>query len=81
MSHRHMGGESFRIEVTALADDDAPAIVRLRRALKCLLRSFRLKCTGVSETTPQLPPFRQEAAGETPTTSGPSAAPEGLAGQ
>ena len=31
MTYRHQGGESYRIEVTALGDHDAPAIIRLRR--------------------------------------------------
>lgn len=29
--------------------DAAPPDVRLRRALKCLLRSFRLKCVAVED--------------------------------
>ena len=34
--HRHMGGEKFAIEIVALADDHAPAIIRLRQVLKAL---------------------------------------------
>jgi hypothetical protein len=38
---------------------DGPAVVRLRRALKCLLRSFRLKAVEVVEV-----PARRPADGE-----------------
>jgi hypothetical protein len=52
---RHPGGERYRLELEALADD-APAVVRLRRALKCLLRAFGLRCRSVADvTTRQLP--------------------------
>ena len=39
---RHPGGERYLIELQALGDD-TPAAIRLRSALKCLLRSFRLR--------------------------------------
>jgi hypothetical protein len=38
----------YRIELQALPDP-APATVRLRRALKTLLRAFRLRCRSVEE--------------------------------
>jgi hypothetical protein len=53
---RHPGGERYRLELEALADDGCPAHVRLRAALKCLLRAFRLRCRSVADVTPgQLP--------------------------
>jgi hypothetical protein len=64
--YKHAGGESYRVELRALPDDDAPAHVRLRQALKCLLRSFRLRCTAVVDTTLGLPPL--------PTTAPPPVA-------
>jgi hypothetical protein len=33
--------------------DQVPAAVRLQRALKCLGRSFGLRCVAVREETPQ----------------------------
>jgi hypothetical protein len=53
---RHPGGERFRLELEALAGDDAPPVVRLRSALKCLLRAFRLKCRRVESVPPGPPP-------------------------
>jgi hypothetical protein len=50
---RHMGGERYRLELEALADGGAPAHVRLRAALKCLLRTFRLRCRSVADVTPR----------------------------
>jgi len=50
--HRHQGGERYRLEIEALAGDDAPPVVRLRSALKCLLRAFRLKCRRVEAVPP-----------------------------
>jgi hypothetical protein len=41
--------ERFTLHVTALPDS-VPAVIRLRKALKCLLRSFRLRCTAARET-------------------------------
>jgi hypothetical protein len=54
-SARHPGGERYRLELEALADA-VPAAVRLRRALKCLLRGFRLRCRAVADVTPRRPP-------------------------
>lgn len=39
----------FTITLKPLADDDRPGIVRLRIALKVLLRAFRLKCVRIVE--------------------------------
>lgn len=51
----------FKVELEALADPDGtPAEVRLRAALKRLLRSFRLRCVKVEEIHPE------EASGERP---------------
>jgi hypothetical protein len=48
----HMGGESYRVELIALPDDNYPVAVRLRRALKTLLRAYGLRCVSIQETTP-----------------------------
>jgi hypothetical protein len=66
--HRHAGGEQYRLTLEALADDDAPAHVRLRAALKALLRAFRLRCRSVEDVTPRLPPVPggQPAAVQSP---------------
>jgi hypothetical protein len=76
---RHQGGESFQIDLRALADDDAPAHVRLRRLLKLVLRGFGFRCVGVRETTPALPPLpqgtpriAQDETSATPATRKPS---------
>lgn len=67
---QHPGGKRYRLELEALADDDAPAHVRLRAALKCLLRTFRFRCRAVADVTPrQLPtgePAAEFAAGAAP---------------
>jgi hypothetical protein len=49
---RHPGGERFRLELEALADD-VPAAIRLRRALKLLLRTFGLRCRSAADPTPR----------------------------
>jgi hypothetical protein len=49
---RHPGSERYRLELEALADD-VPAAVRLRRALKCLLRAFGLRCRSVPDLAPR----------------------------
>jgi hypothetical protein len=36
----------YRLTLRVLTDD-VPAAVRMRRALKCLLRSFRLRCLDI----------------------------------
>ena len=38
----------YIVELKPPAGDDAPHL-RLRRALKCLLRSFRLRCVSVTK--------------------------------
>lgn len=46
------GRRRWLVTLEALPDADpdaAPPDVRLRRALKCLLRSFRLKCVAVED--------------------------------
>jgi hypothetical protein len=62
---RHPGGERYRLELEALADD-VPAAVRLRRALKCLLRGFRLRCRSVADVRPRQPPAGDEAPAADP---------------
>ena len=66
---RHQGGEEFELRIRALADDDAPAIIRLRRVLKGLLRTYGFRCISCADTTPQLPPLvadsNADAAGGT----------------
>ena len=57
---RHPGGERFRLELEALADG-VPAVVRLRRALKCLLRAFGLRCRSVADVTPRPQPAGESA--------------------
>jgi hypothetical protein len=48
------------VDLQALDSFDAPSHVRLRIALKCLLRSFRLRCTAVTG----LPHAAQDATGD-----------------
>ncbi len=48
--HLHAGGEKFIVELEALADDHPP-IRRLRHFLKSALRTWRLKCRSITETT------------------------------
>ena len=55
MNHRHLGGEEYEIRVRALADDDAPPIIRLRHVLKALLRHYNFRATSVRDITPALP--------------------------
>jgi hypothetical protein len=47
-------GQRFRVDLEAAAAT-VPAEVRLKRALKVLLRSFGLRCTGVSELKDEAP--------------------------
>jgi hypothetical protein len=58
---RDPGGERYRLELEALADD-VPAAVRLRRALKCLLRAFGLRCRSAANVTPREPSAGAEPA-------------------
>jgi hypothetical protein len=50
--YRFMGREVFRVTLEGLPSDDSPSVVRLRIALKTLLRAFRLKCRRVEDLTP-----------------------------
>ncbi len=44
--------ERYTITVEAISSpNDAPPIVRLRRALKCLLRAFRLRVVRIEPTS------------------------------
>ncbi len=54
---RHMGGEQFELRIVAQPSDDAPPIVRLRHALKALLRAYNFRATSVRDVTPGLPPL------------------------
>jgi hypothetical protein len=63
---RHPGGERYRLELEALSDDGAPAHVRLRAALKCLLRAFRLRCRSVADATPRQLPANESAPAPDP---------------
>jgi hypothetical protein len=63
MSHRHQGGEEFELRLLALADDDAPPIIRLRHVLKGLLRAHGFRATSVRDVTPY--PFALPADEET----------------
>jgi hypothetical protein len=67
---RHPGGERFQLELEALSDDVPPA-VRLRRALKCLLRTFGLRCRGVAAVVAQLRTSNEPPA-DPPERSAPS---------
>jgi hypothetical protein len=56
-----MGGESFDLRLVALADDDAPPAIRLKRILKALLRAGRFRCvSAVGDDDPRTksPPER-----------------------
>src|SRR5690348_8453640 len=53
---RYPGGECYRLELVACPDDEALAAIRLRAALKCLLRSFRLRCRRVEQLPVGTPP-------------------------
>jgi isochorismate synthase EntC len=49
---KHPGGEVFRLDLVALADHDAPAIIRLRHVLKALLRHYNFRCKAVEQLHP-----------------------------
>jgi hypothetical protein len=59
------GRQRYLVELEALGDGDAPAHVRLRGALKCLLRAFRLRCRRVEE----LPAKANDANASQPHTA------------
>jgi hypothetical protein len=50
------GPERYHLVLEALPDGGAPAAVRLRRALKCLLRAFGLRCVHVAPDGEDLGP-------------------------
>jgi hypothetical protein len=59
-----MTRRTFRLDlIDAGAPDDAPVCVRLRRAMKALLRSYGLRCTRAVETTEE-PVEAPDDAGE-----------------
>lgn len=43
----------FRVTLRPLPGGNVPPLVRLRLALKVLLRAFRLRCTGIEELEPK----------------------------
>jgi hypothetical protein len=55
--------ERFVIELTALPDT-VPAVIRLRLALKHLLRSAKLRCTRATYAEAAAPPHDRNAGGE-----------------
>ncbi|HKI30280.1 MAG TPA: hypothetical protein VKA46_00210 [Gemmataceae bacterium] len=63
---RHPGGERYLLELRALPDDDAPAVVRLRQVLKSLLRAYGFRAVSVRDVTPR-PPAEDLAALEEKT--------------
>ena len=46
---RRAGTARFRITLDAIPGGDAPPEIRLRQALKALLRRYRLRCTAIEE--------------------------------
>ncbi len=46
------GGERYRLVLVPLPGDPPPG-VRLRRALKALLRTYRLRCAAVEAVNPE----------------------------
>ena len=57
--------ETWMIELTAIpwAHDTRPGIVRLRMALKTLLRCFGLRCLAVSPAKPEMVPTDNQSDG------------------
>jgi hypothetical protein len=53
---RFQGGEEYLLRLRALPSD-VPPIIRLRHALKRLLRDYELRCRDIQDVTPQLPPL------------------------
>jgi len=48
--------ERFIITVEAEGRDGPPVIIRLRKFLKCALRSFGIRCVNIRPETPPDPP-------------------------
>ena len=64
---------TFRVILTDARPGDpeaGPLPVRLRRALKCLLRAFALKCVRIEEVTPPVEPILDAADAKTEPTVG-----------
>ncbi len=49
---RQPASESFLIELTPVPGDPRPPLVRVRAALKALLRSYGLRCRSLRPVTP-----------------------------
>lgn len=45
--HRVTTCHGFRLHLQSLPSSDVPEAIRMRRALKTLLRSFGFRCTGI----------------------------------
>jgi hypothetical protein len=58
----HQGGEEYLVRLRALPSD-VPPVIRLRHALKRLLRDYELRCRDVQDVTPRLTPARADGAG------------------
>jgi hypothetical protein len=56
--------ECFTLVIEALADDETPALVRLRRWLKAGLRTYGLRCHLAAVNTPAPPPPAAPAAAQ-----------------
>jgi hypothetical protein len=56
--------ERFHIELTALPGGDTSPVIRLRHALKVLLRRFGLKCTRAVEVPAAAPGVAQAAGAD-----------------
>jgi hypothetical protein len=53
---RHLGGEEYLVRLRAMPSD-VPPIIRLRHALKRLLRDYELRCRDIQDVTPRLTPL------------------------
>jgi hypothetical protein len=60
--HRWAGGEEYELRLLAQADDDAPPVCRLRRALRALLRAYGFRVISVRDVTPPLTPMSPAVA-------------------
>ncbi len=84
-NHLHQGGEQYQLTLEAAPSDEAPPVIRLRSALKVLLRAFGLRCREVRDVTPRPPPLPATTpaapGGPTETPGVLPAAPGGSAGE
>jgi hypothetical protein len=55
-SHLSASRERYRLDLEALPDGGAPAVIRLRRWLKTGLRAFGLRCTAAVQLHNDSPP-------------------------